>query len=156
MMISHKQILQTVIIACSCMFNLPLFALSSLAKNDPYPVYNAVDPHTFLYTHEKLKITNPKAADRKHDSVGLSISPFGQNADRGRNLSGVKVPLGDLTGRWSMLALMFGPIPTGKTMAPTLQTALNNLFPGVAPGDLDDGSKIDPNQNFGFFFRHSR
>ncbi|TET36165.1 hypothetical protein E3J61_01195 [Candidatus Dependentiae bacterium] len=151
MMITHKQIIRAFIIAWCCAINIPLFGLSSLAKNDPYPVYNTLDPHTFLYTYEKLKVTDPKSAERKHDNVGLSIAPFGQNADRGRNLNGVKVPLGDLTGRWSMLALMFGPTPTGKTMAPTLQTALTNLFPGVAPGDLNDGSKIDPAQNFGFF-----
>lgn len=152
MMITHKQrIVQALIIACSFTGNITLIGLSSLAKNDPYPVYNALDPHTFLYTHEKLKVTDPKNAARKHDNVGLFISPFGQNADRGRNIDGFTVPLGDIMGRFSMLALMYGPIPDGKTMAPTLQTALNNLFPGVAPGDLNDGSKIDPSENFGFF-----
>lgn len=151
MLVTPKQIIQNLIILLCYASTTPLLGLSSLAKNDPYPVYNALDPHTFLYLHEKLKVTNPKAAERKHDNVGLSIAPFGQNADRGRNLDGFTVPLGDLAGRWSMIALLFGPIPNGKTMAPTLQTALTNLFPGVAPGDLDDGSKIDPHQNFGFF-----
>lgn len=126
-------------------------ALSSLARNDPYPVFSSLDPHTFLYTHEKMKIIDPEFAKRKRDNVGVSLSPFGQNADRGRNVEGVRAELGDLMGRWDMIALMYGPIPPGRTMAPTLQTALNNLFPGVAPGDLNDPTKIDPNEEFGFF-----
>lgn len=151
MIVTHRLIVRIGIVVWCCIINIPLFALSSLAKNDPYPVYNALDPQTFLYTHEKLKIKNPEFAKRKRDNVGISIAPFGQNADRGRNNESVKVPLGDLLGRWGMLGLMYGPIPTGKTMAPTLQTALTNLFPGVAAGDLSDGSKIDPNRDFGFF-----
>lgn len=143
--------IRLLVIALCCMNIDTLLALTSLAKNDPSPAYTALDPHTFLYTHEKLKIKDPEFAKEKRDSVGLSISPFGQNANRGRDLDNTKVVLGDLTGRWSILSLMFGPIPVGKTMAPKLQTALTNLFPGVAPGDLDDESKIDPAQNFGFF-----
>lgn len=126
-------------------------ALSSLAKNDPYPVFSSLDPHTFLYTHEKLKVKNPDFAQRKRDNVGISLSPFGQNADRGRNADCEKVPLGDLTGRWGMIPLLYGPLPTGKSLPPTLQTALTNLFPGVTPGSLNDGTKVDPNQNFGYF-----
>ncbi len=129
----------------------PINALSSLAKNDPYPVFSSLDPHTFLYMHEKLKVKNPEFAERKRDNVGISISPFGQNADRGRDVDGNRTELGDLTGRWGMIPLLYGPIPTGKTMAPILQTALTNLFPGVAPGDLNDGTKVDPSQNFGYF-----
>lgn len=128
-----------------------IFALSSLAKNDPYPVFSSLDPHSFLYMHEKLKVKDPDFAERKRDNVGLSISPFGQNADRGRDVNGVRKDLGDLTGNWGMIPLLYGPIPDGKTLAPTLQTALENLFPGVSPGDLNDGTKIDPNMNFGYF-----
>ena len=140
-----------IFILCFFFHHASLHALSSLAKNDPYPVFNSLDPHTFLYMHEKLKIKDPEYAERKRDNVGLSLSPFGQNADRGRDIDGKRTQLGDLTGNWGMIALLFGPIPNGKTMAPALQTALTNLFPGVAPGDLNDGTKIDPTQNFGFF-----
>lgn len=140
------------LLAAYCLLaNAQVHALSSLAKNDPYPVYSSLDPHTFLYTHEKLRIKDPELAKRKKDNVGISLSPFGQNADRGRDVDGVRSPLGDLTGNWGMIPLMYGPIPDGKTMAPTLQTALDNLFPGVAPGDLNDSTKIDPNQQFGYF-----
>ena len=129
----------------------PATATSSLAKNDPYPVYTSLDPHTFLYMHEKLKVKDPEFASRKRDNVGISLSPFGQNADCGINIDCQKASLGDLMGRWSMIPLLYGPIPPGKTLPPTLTTALNNLFPGAPPGSLNDGTKIDPNQDFGFF-----
>jgi hypothetical protein len=147
----HKASSRIIIIVCFLVTYIPINALSSLARNDPYPVFSSQDPHTFLYTHEKLKIKDPEFAERKRDNVGISISPFGQNADRGRNTQGVRTDLGDLTGRWGMIPLLYGPIPNGKTMAPILQTALNNLFPGVLPGDLNDPTKIDPTQNFGYF-----
>ncbi len=143
--------IRILIVACFFVTNAPIYALSSLAKNDPYPVFSTLDPQNFLYTHEKLQIIDPELAKRKRDNVGISLSPFGQNADRGRDVDGVRTGLGDLTGNWSMIALMYGSIPSGKTMTATLQTALTNLFPGVAPGSLNDGTKIDPDQNFGFF-----
>lgn len=128
-----------------------LGALSSLARNDPYPVYTSLDPQDFLLTAEKLRIREPDFASRKRSNASISISPFGENAERGRNLAHKRVVLGDLEGRWGMIPLLFGPIPPGQTLAPTLQTALANLFPGVAPGTLSDPSKIDPNQDFGYF-----
>lgn len=129
----------------------PILALSSLAKNDPYPVFSTLDPHTFLYTHEKLKVIDPDFAARKRDTVGIALSPFGQNADRGRDINGKRTELGNLGGNWGMIPLLYGPIPPGKTLAPTLQTALANLFPGVVAGSLSDGTKIDPDQQFGYF-----
>ncbi len=151
MMTARTVLLRLLIMGCFLAVHLPVHTLSSLAKNDPYPVFSSLDPHTFLYTHEKLKITNPDFAERKRDNVGIALSPFGQNAERGRDLDGKKVPLGDLTGRWGMIPLLYGPIPTGKTLAPILQTALANLFPGVSAGSLNDGTKIDPDQDFGYF-----
>ncbi len=130
---------------------MQLNALSSLAKNDPYPVYSTLDPQDYLFLGEKLSIKDPKYASLIWDHVSLSISPFGQNADCGKNIDCNKANLGDLTGRWSMIALLYGPIPNGQTMAPTLQTALENLFPGVSPGSASDPTKIDPSQDFGFF-----
>ncbi len=128
-----------------------LNALSSLSRNDPYPVFSSLDPQDFLLTHIKLQYKDPEFAKRKRDNAGISFSPFGQNAERGRDIDGNRSQLGDLKGRWGMIALLFGKIPPGQTLAPTLETALNNLFPGIAPGDLNDPNKIDPGQDFGFF-----
>ncbi len=128
-----------------------LHALSSLSRNDPYPVYTSLDPHDFLLLREKLKLKNEDFANRINDNVCISFSPFGQNADSGRTTGGSRAELGDLGGRWGMIPLLYGPIPAGQTLAPTLETALNNLFPGVTPGTLNDGTKIDPNHDFGYF-----
>lgn len=131
--------------------SLPAFGLTSLAKNDPYPMFSSADPQDYLYSREKLRIKDPELAELKKDNVGIALSPFGQNANSGRNIDGVRAPLGDLTGNWGMIPLLYGPIPPGRTLAPTLQVALDNLFPGIAPGDLNDGTKIDPSQQFGYF-----
>ncbi len=137
--------------ACLVFTPIGLHALTSLSRTDPDPMFNSLDPQTFLYTQEKLKLSEPELSKRIKDSIGLSISPFGQNAFSGRNLDCQKVPLGSLWGNWGMIALMYGGIPAGKTMAPSLQVALANLFPGVVPGTLNDGTKIDKAQQFGYF-----
>jgi len=125
--------------------------LSSLTRNDGYPVFTTLDPHTFLQTKQKLKYKDPDFAEQKHDLVSLSISPFGQNADRGKDITGKEcVPLSDLTGRWNILALLFGKIPAGQELPPTLQKAFDELFPGVPEGTLNDCTKIDPEEEFGF------
>ena len=147
----RTQSIRLLIAVCVILIPMPAFGLSSLAKNDPYPVFSSLDPHEYLYMHEKLRIKDPAFAAKKRDNVGISISPFGQNANNGRNVSGVRTELGDLTGNWGMIPLLYGPIPPGRTLAPTLQVALDNLFPGVAPGDLSDGTKIDPEHLFGYF-----
>lgn len=135
--------------------SIKLFAdLTTLAKNDPYPIYTAIDPHEFLYTWETLfmkGIPYDNMFEDCYQRVSLALSPFGQNACGGTNMCGKRVPLGDLNGRWSMVGLLMGPLPEGRTLPPTLLTALNNLFPGINPGDLTDPNIIDPNQTFGFF-----
>ncbi len=126
--------------------------LSSLAKNDPYPIYKAVDPQEFLNTWRALCLKGiPNEADECCQDVSIAISPFGQNACTGKNFCNQGVPLGDLNGRWSMVGLLMGPLPEGRTLPPTLLAALQNLFPGVAEGTLTDPNIIDPNQTFGFF-----
>lgn len=141
----------SIIIGIIGFYSSGLNALSSLAKNDPYPVFSSVDPHDYLTLHEKLQFKSPEFASRIHDNVGISISPFGQNADNGVNIDCKKAPIGDLSGRWSMLGLLYGPIPPGQTLAPSLQTALDILFPGMTAGQINDATKIDPAQQFGFF-----
>lgn len=135
--------------------------LSTLERNDPYPVYTAQDPQEFLYTWQKLHLKGiptetPPIPTDGCQSMSLSISPFGQNACGGKNACGQPVPLGDLNGRWSMLGLLMGPLPAGRTEFPEpLQTAFNELFgncsPNITPGNLNDPNILDPNQTFGYF-----
>jgi len=65
-------------------------SISSLAKNDPYPMFTTLDPHTFLQTAEKLRIKEPFFAQEKNNAVEMSISAYGQTADRGRDPDGRK------------------------------------------------------------------
>lgn len=125
--------------------------LTTLARNDPYPVYKAVDPTEFLFTWDKLWMKEyPLELDRSQ-TMSLALSVFGQNACGGKDRCGKRVPLGDLDGRWGMVGLLMGPLPEGETLPQPLLAALNALFPGFEPGTLNDPNIIDPNQTFGFF-----
>jgi len=145
--------------------------LSSLAKNDAFPMFSSLDPQTFLLTHEKLKYRDVEWADAKGKYASLSISPFAQNADKGKPIEGQSPiedlciedttqncsdALGDLTGRSGMIPLIYGPLPEEVNQWPnTLQTAREQLFPDQIMGDsnavLNDPMVIDPTQMFGYF-----
>lgn len=130
-------------------------AISSYSKNDPYPVYTSLDPHTFLYTFQKQTLKGiPPIRDRQ-ERLSLSISPFGQNADQGKDEDQCPIELGDLGGRWGMIGLLFGPLPEGQVLPPSLAAARNCLFPNVPAGTpITDPFAIDNNPSgseFGFF-----
>lgn len=124
------------------------YGLTSLLRSDPYPVYNSLDPHTFLYTRKKLRLKGYDIAPW-NDHASISISPFGQNANYAKDIQGNYIQLGDINGRWDMFALVDGSLPAGKTLPPSLITASNNLFPGGL--GLNDPDMIDFNQQWGFF-----
>lgn len=132
------------------------WAFSSLAKNDPYPIHNTFEPHNFLLTKEKLNYFDPDQYDDKNDFLGLAVTIFAQHADRGRTYAGKKkvggcpVNLSDLEGRCNMITLLYGQLPDGETLSPTLQAARDVLFPGVV-GAISDPKKVDPDELFGFF-----
>ncbi len=148
----------------------PLYALSWLSKNDPYPMYTAVDPTAFLYTRHRQILKRYPVEVIDPERMDIHFSVFGQNAKTGKSLNGIaglcSTPTGNLTlsdgcweigdiisgGRWNMIGLLFGPLPQGRTLPPSLTIALNNLFPGVVPGTLNDPDNIiDPAETFGFF-----
>ena len=147
-------------------------ALSSLAKNDAYPVFTTLDPHAFLDMAKRIKYRDEEHAEAKKENASIAVSPFGQNADRGKSiaaeprvvsltgqpeptqpLANQLIELGDLTGRTSMIALLFGSAPAGKSLAttsPTLAEAREFFFPGQ-PEPIEDPTKIDPEQKFAYF-----
>ncbi len=143
-----------------------IHGLSSLAKNDAFPVFSTLDPHFFLYDHERLSYKDPDFADEKGSRIGISISPYAQNADRGKNfrgerflpqktntetcqVTGIPIELSDLTGRVNMIALLYGSLPEGQTLPPTLEKARMEIFPGIpATTPINDASKIDPLEQF--------
>ncbi len=145
--------------------------ISSLAKNDPYPMFSTLDPHEFLYTQEKLLLKG--LIDKEHfwcEHVSISASVFSQSARCGKTFCGdafwgidnrcvrnacerigrpVPIELGDIAGRWNMIALLFGLLPEGRELPDILQEAQTELF-GGEPGP-DDLAAIDPEQLFGNF-----
>jgi hypothetical protein len=160
-----------------------LSALSNLARNDAYPVFSTLDPHSFLYTREKMDMKGLDYGTDNYEYVGLSVSCFGQTADSGKNYDyystdthSVTVPLGDVTGRWSMIPLTFNNGNScGNGLYPcdlscTLTRARSVLFPATEAIYLDpqhpnnttyqtayddegfnNPNAIDPEERFGFF-----
>jgi hypothetical protein len=126
-------------------------ALSSLAPNDPFPMYTAIDPQEYLYTRQKLKMIGVPLEIEEPQTASIDLSPFGENAIIARNQQNSAIPIGDLNGRWNMVGLLYGPLPNGLNLTPTLQTAFEVLFPNDTPGDLNDPQFIDKCQQLGFF-----
>lgn len=159
-----------------------IVALSSLYKGDPYPVYETADPRIYLTRCEKMSLLGEPDLPGNRCHLEFSVSPFGQNANRGKTIEGkplqpcpvptdpcnqdlYTVPLGDLTGRTSMLALFYGNVPTGMVLSESLQTAKEKIFDGITLQDITPAQLlentvaipdindmyIDPKELFGFF-----
>lgn len=94
---------------------------SSLAPNDPLPVYNSADPHAFMFTQRKEKLVGCQCCCG-YDKFSLSLAPYYQKATQARTFDKERVPLGDMRGRWNMLGLLYGPRPYQSS-------------PPCAPGD---------------------
>jgi hypothetical protein len=169
--------------------------LTSLAKNDAIPVFSTLNwDDLHLLTKRQLEYKEYDWAEKKGDRFILSISPFAQNADRGKTIKGshtvvpctfvdecnntvVDTPLGDLTGRTGMIALLYTNNTTNQTPTwpggitdhnvafadkPALLAAYNKFFtqtppecqPTNGPCDvigINNEANIDPHQTYGFF-----
>jgi len=147
MLISRNKILLLVLSALSVISDS--FAITSLAKNDPDPVYTSLDPHTFLYTRKKLQLKGYDVIPDRREYFGVSISPFGQNSDIGNNAAGIPVNLGDVNGPWDMLTLVYGNLPINQSLPPILTQAQLQIFPGGA--GLNNPDYVDLNCKVGFF-----
>ena len=123
--------------------------LTSLLKSDPYPVFSSLDPHTFLYQKEKQLIKGFDIEPARPEYFALILSPFGVNADIAKDIRGRDIALGNINGKWSMIAALYGDMPKGKSLGPTLLAAQADLFPGGI--GLNDPNYIDPAEKFGFF-----
>ncbi len=133
-----------------CSFAQLLGVPTSFSRNDPFPVYTSLDPYTFLYKKERF--IDKDGIERQRyvpQSFYLSLSPFGQNADVARDNFKEFIPLGDIKGRWNMLALLYGCTPACDMLPPALLEAQQELFPTITPPICDQPT--DPCQRFGFF-----
>lgn len=144
-----------IVVTCAAIFaHQNADAITSYARNDPYPIYTPLDPHHFLATREKARLLGFQYPDDlcEREQLSMSVSVFSQSADKARNICKEVIPLGDIDGRWYMLGLLFGPVPQGQALPPTLVDARQNIFPTI-PLDtpINDRSAIDKDEEFGFF-----
>ncbi len=133
----------TTLFICILFTHLPTRAdLTSLAKNDAIPVFSTLNwDDLHLLTKRQLEYKEYDWAEKKRDRFVLSISPFAQNADRGKTIKGshtvvpcnfvddcgntvLDTPLGDLTGRTGMIPLLYS-----NTMKDS-DGKITNIWPG--------------------------
>lgn len=150
MLQNFRKSLLLIILFASFASEIKSFTTNTRFGYDPYPMYSTLDPQEFMcrkYRQWLKGLSDKEETER----VRFAISPFAQFADRGRNIYNDQVNLGDLGGRWNMIALLFGSTPTGKSLPSSLETAKDNLFGqniGVIP---NPEIYLDPEKQFGFF-----
>lgn len=153
------------VITALCFISNPyqIFGWGTNNRADPFPLYTTVDQQEFLQTRNK-EVTHGWPLDKAPpERVSLSLTGFGQAANSARTSCGSPISpndgstcediaIGDLDGRWNMIALLYGPLPQGASYPPLLLQARQALFPGVSTTTpISDVSNIDPDEMFGFF-----
>lgn len=139
------------------------YGLSNLTKNDPFPIFSTREPYNWHTNHAKWNIFTGDTLPPEVLSGG--VSAFRQAADRGRNLDKDAVPIGDIKGRWNMLALTYDP--TTAEVSPAIEQFLDtgprpDLFPEFTDSQIEmitttcipllsDPCYTDTNDNLGFF-----
>jgi hypothetical protein len=119
----------------------------SQTQNDPLPLFSSVFPNDFLATRQKANLmrfdyTYAPARFR------VSVSGYRQYANRAKSQERETIYLGDLKGRWNMLALFYDP-----KMSAVLQAALGLDYDKTTCEKkfIEDPKFSDPRQEFGFF-----
>jgi hypothetical protein len=156
-------------LALCCVWHTMVHALSSLSKNDAYPIFSNWYEHDYLLTKKFLTASEDDYAEEWGDRFWISINGFFQSANRGKSMITVPrlintsspdlgsqdthlIQLLDLTGGSAMIPLLFGPFPQGVTsLGPLLTNAFNNLYPSQTQGTINYEQDVDPEQLFGFF-----
>jgi hypothetical protein len=94
----------------------------SAVNHDFFPLHSTRYPFGFLNENQK-ELQKGIAKQSIKEYVQLSASVFGQTASVGRNQDKDLVNLGDVQGRFNMLGLLYGSVPTGQTRPALLTTA---------------------------------
>lgn len=133
------------------------YGWSSLAKNDPYPIFTTEYPYNWLLNSTKNYLKGIEC-EYCPSHFSVAFSGYYQKANRGSNYDRVKnLPLGDLEGRWHMLGMLYGPAMgpgfCPEVLGPTLQMDKEELFPGVGGTQQVPPARIlaDPNRMIGYF-----
>ena len=108
-------------------------ALSFLSQNDPFPMYSSIYPHDFLTGRER-KYKRGFIDDDNPERMAFSVSPFFQTARRGKDRHRLNSQHGDIHGPWSVIGLLYGPVPCGQQRGPVLERAFEQAkFCGNIP-----------------------
>ncbi len=110
--------------------------ITTLNKTDPEPIFSSSFPYDYLYVNEKEYMKGrTNYVDPLRFSFGMS--PFYQRADSGKDLNGSRCQLGDISGKWNMLAFLpYGnaqtttqpDLPAGKSFPSIMLDARDNLL----------------------------
>jgi hypothetical protein len=130
--------------------------LSSLAKNDPYPIFSTSYPYEELLAATKNHLKGFEC-DYNPDHVSFALSAFYQKSSSGRNYDKKKVHLGDLEGRWHMLGMLYGPVPGVGALPETLVgtrlgEAKEAIFDTASDNQVpNDDVLVDCSHQLGYF-----
>ena len=163
-----RTLLKGFIICALCSFFAAFAELPNATRNDQYPLFSSWYPYDFLSSRQKAQLMR---FDYTYvpERFRISISGYGQFANRARNNRGNVINIGDINGRWNMLGLFYDPVMRerlfsvlgiGLTQPPA--TTCQDNPEAVPTGDADqagsfcfniitDPKLVDPNKEFGFF-----
>ena len=146
-------------------FNIFSAFRTTLQKNDPNPLYTTAFPFTPLYGPTNDYLDGRSCCFAPYH-LGIAFTPFFQRATKGTNYLKQEAELGDLTGRWNMIAVLpynvqetdfdsfFDPtnletdLPTltcQTANVATLTTIRNNVLQGIEDVFLTDSPFGYPN-----------
>jgi hypothetical protein len=160
---TDKNLRRLITFALCVSFSGTVHALSFLNPADPFPMYSSIYPHDFL-THRQRLYNRGFIDDDSPERMAFSVSPFFQTANRGKNQHGLNAQLGDIHGPWSVVGLLYGPVPCGQERGPILDRAFRQAKfcgqdafcssitdPAITNTRfMHDPEYADPGQRFGF------
>jgi hypothetical protein len=116
-----KKFYSYLLLVC-CLYQIALFAtVPTATQHDFYPLHATLYPFDFLHEQHKAEIKS-MTRHAMPERIRFCATAFGQKATLGRDQDKTECPAGDIYGRWNMVGLTYGTVPTGKTL-PVLLTA---------------------------------
>lgn len=119
--------------------------LANLTRNDPFPYFSSYYPYAFLSIRQKAHL---RLFDNCYPTSRFRISASGYRefASFARDQEKNAINLGDINGRWNMLALFYDPVLRDKLFSVLNFTPTQNCTDLII-----NPIKSDPNKEFGFF-----
>ena len=129
--------------------------LPNLTRNDQYPMFSSFYPYDFLAMRQKASLMR---FDYTYVPLRfrISVSGYRQYARRAHDSEKNTINIGDINGRWNLIALFYDPL-----LRTTLYNALGINTPDMCGNEtalsadcttyLTDPKYSDPNKEFGFY-----